>query len=82
MERWVEALQSRPGWSRVRGYLFQFKTGERLELDSAVPAEELIARMTRIEVKPLSEGFPPDFHRLLVEDAVEAARNWWKEHGV
>lgn len=80
VEYWEEALEARPGWRRVRSYLYQFRTGDRLEFRVDRPAREWLARMTQIEVGPLGKGMKPEVQEELVKEAVAAATAWWEKN--
>ncbi|MBI3317627.1 MAG: hypothetical protein HYZ90_00560 [Candidatus Omnitrophica bacterium] len=77
---WRRILESRPGWRRLKEDSYQFRTGERLELKKGSSAEELLVRMTAIEVKPLGEGLPPEAQGALLEEAADAAAAWWRKN--
>ena len=81
VQYWQQALEVRPGWRRVKTGIYEFRTGERLELKEGTSSQEILSRMTAIEVRPLGEGLPPDVQKALIADAVEAAVAWWKRHG-
>lgn len=78
-EHWKRALESRPGWQRVREGAYRFRTGESVEVKPGSSPKELLARITAVEVKPLGSGMAPDLQRVLEEEAVSAAVAWWEE---
>jgi len=79
-ECWGELVEARPGWQRVREGLYQFRTGERLELKGS-STSDWIEQMAAIEVKPLSQGMPASVQKEFVEEAVNAAVGWWNRKG-
>ena len=80
LEAWKEVVRGRPGWREVTSNQYEFRTGEHLEFRKELPIQELLARMTEIEVKPLGVGFPAQAQKILVEEAREAAVAWWQKH--
>ena len=82
VEYWEQALEARRGWKQLRAHLYQYRTGDRFEFRVDRPEKEWLARITTIEVKPLSEGMPPQVREALANAAAEAATDWWGKKGV
>lgn len=83
VEYWQEALLARPGWQELRENFYEFKgTGDRFEFNVRHSPKQWLARITEIEVKPLSRGMLPEAQGVLVQEAVEAATAWWDHHGI
>ena len=80
-EYWEQVLEKRPGWRRLRQDLFEFRTGERLELDSKAGPSGWIAQMARIELKSLGQGLSSEVQQVLLEEGVASAQSWWNQQG-
>ena len=82
VEYWQKVLENRPNWQRIQPGMFQYKTGDRIEVAVCRSSGDLVARITVAEVKPLGEGLPPEVRNQLVIEAVVAAMQQWKRHAI
>lgn len=78
VDHWQEVLERRLGWRKVRQYLYEFRTGERLELKAKPDPTELVHWLATAELRPLTAGLPTSFREELLKESVTAALARWK----
>lgn len=81
VNHWQAVLDRRRGWQRVRQYVYQFQTGERLELKARTDEAEILRGLAEAELKPLTAGFHPSLQTQLLKDSVAAALAAWNGGG-
>lgn len=72
VDRWRRLLENRRGWRELRPYVYEFHTGERLELKAKTNPQEILQWLAAIELKPLGAGFHPALHDRLMKESLSA----------
>ena len=81
VDHWQHVMEDRRGWHRVRQYLYEFQTGERLELKPKPDKMEILRGLGHAELKPLTAGFHPALQAELLKESVAAALTAWNGDG-
>lgn len=75
-----EILDHRPGWQKVRQYVYQYRTAERLELKPRDSSGDWMVRVAQVEIAPLGQGLRADLHQEFLKEAVAGASDWWNKN--
>jgi hypothetical protein len=78
-DRWRRLLGNRRGWHELRPDVYEFHTGERLELRAKANPQELIREIAAIELKPLGSGLSPALRDQLMKESLSAVESGWRQ---
>lgn len=80
VNHWEELLNNRPGWHRVRQYVYEFRTGQRIELKAKADPLEIIRWMANAELQPLAAGLNASLQDQLLKESITAALERWRQN--